>query len=161
MCVCVCSSLCSFVFEGFFWGFSFFNNYYNYFIFGVCGLGFWGVLFLFGAVWFWVFRCASVGGGVFGGGFVCLFVCLLVGWFVVVGTGNWLLLLLSLLLLLLAKKKRRKTKLGAACVVVVLLTEVWQFVRARACLLACGCVCFFVFLWHIMLAPVCEVVAVQ
>jgi hypothetical protein len=33
-----------------------------------------------------------------------LFVCLFVGWFVLVGTGNWLLLLLSLLLLLLAKK---------------------------------------------------------
>jgi hypothetical protein len=43
----------------------------------------------------------------------------------------------------------------------VLLTEVWQFVCALVCLLACGCVCFFVFLRHIMLAPVCEVVAVQ
>jgi hypothetical protein len=70
-------------------------------------LGFWGFFFFFGAVWFWVFRCASVGGGVFGGRFVCL----LVGWFVVVGTGNWLLLLLSLLLLLLAKKEEEKQSL--------------------------------------------------
>ncbi len=48
-----------------------------------------------------------MGGGVFGGRFVCL----LVGWFVVVGTGNWLLLLLSLLLLLLAKKEEEKQSL--------------------------------------------------
>ncbi len=54
--------------------------------------------------------------------------------------------------------RRSKTKLGAACVVVVLLTEVWQFVRALACLWVR---LFFVVLWHIMLAPVCEVVAVQ
>jgi hypothetical protein len=99
----VCSSLCSFVFEGFF------KVVFGIFLFLIIivtilflvfvGWDFGVFFFLFGAVWFWVFRCASVGGGLFGGRFVCL----LVGWFVVVGTGNWLLLLLSLLLLLLAK----------------------------------------------------------
>jgi len=99
-------------FKSCFWDFSFFNNYCNYFIFGVCGLGFWGFFFPF-LVWcglvlgfsvrfcgWWSFRRT-----------LCLFVCLLVGWFVVVGTGNWLLLLLSLLLLLLAKTEEAKQSL--------------------------------------------------
>ncbi len=88
-----------------------------------------------------------------------LFVCLFVRW-LVCSCWYWQLVAAALVVVTVVagEKRRRKKKLGAACVVVVLLTEVWQFVRA----LACGCVCFLVFfLWHIMRAPVCEVVAVQ
>lgn len=93
--------------------------------------------------------------------FVCLFVCWLVCscWY-------WQLVAAALVVVTVVagEKRRRKKKLGTACVVVVLLTEVWQFVRALAYLLAClivGAFVFCFFLWHIMRAPVCEVVAVQ
>ncbi len=117
------------------------------------GWDFGGFFPLFGVVWFWVFRCASVGGGVFGGRFVCLFV----GWLVCC-CWYWQLVAAALVVVTVVagEKGTTKTKLGAACVVVVSLTEVWQFVRALACLLVGAF--DFVFWWHIMLAPVCEVV---
>jgi hypothetical protein len=76
-----------------------------------------------------------------------LFVCLFVGWLVCC-RWYWQLVAAAALVVVTVvagQKKKSKTKLGAACVVVVLLTEVWQFVCALACLLVGGFVfCFFV-----------------